>query len=189
MALEALLLEKPFDRITIQELAQRSGTGTSSIYARFRDKHALVLGLHARLREQVLDCIARLADPDRWAGKSTARIVAGVVPPCVRFYRKHGALIRAALMIDQREMRERQASVLRVAAKKFSAVIGAKTPAQAKAVDTAVDLSVRMLASTMYAALIFQDVEIGRRPMSDRELSKHLTRAITLLLEEAQAVD
>lgn len=187
VALEELLAEKPFDRITIQEIAQRSGTGTSSIYARFRDKEALVLGLHARLREQVLECVSRLSDQERWKGKPTPRIVAAVVPPCVRFYRTHGALIRAALTIDQAEMRERQASVLRFAAAKFSAVIPTESPAQAKAVDAAMDCAVRMLASVMYSALMFQDVEMGRRPMTDRELSRHLIRAITALLEQAQS--
>lgn len=181
-ALEALLCEKPFDRITIQELAQRSGTGTSSIYARFRDKQALVLALHARLREQVLECLDRLADPVRWAGASPDRIVAAVVPPCVRFYRIHGPLIRAALTVDDAEMRERQASVLRIAAGKFSALMPANTPAHAKAIDAAVDFSVRMFASVMYSTLMFGEVQIGRRSVSDRELCRHLIRAITATL-------
>ena len=67
-ALEALLVEKRFDRITIQELAQRSRTSTSSIYARFRDKQALVLGLHLRLREKALECLDKLTEPNRIGG-------------------------------------------------------------------------------------------------------------------------
>ncbi len=186
-ALEALLAKKRFDRITIQELAQRSRTSTSSIYARFRDKQALILGLHLRLREQALESLEKLTDPARWSGEPTARIVARCVPPSVRFYRKHGALIRAALTVDDAEMRERQASVLRVAAEKFGRLIPANTPQQAVAVNAAIDFSVRMVASVMYSALMFDQVEIGRKPLSDRELSKHLTESITALLEKAQA--
>ena len=68
-ALELLLDEKPFEQITMIELAQRSGTGTSSIYARFKDKNSLVLGVHARLTETVPACLIRLTDPKRWRGK------------------------------------------------------------------------------------------------------------------------
>jgi AcrR family transcriptional regulator len=186
--LEELLREKPFDRITMIELAQRSGAGTSSIYARFRDKQALILGLHARLREQVLECLERLADPQRWAGEPVERIVAGIVPPCVKFYRQHGALIRAALYVDDAEMRERQASVLRFAAGKFSALLPTTSARQARAVNAAVDFSVRLLASVMYAALMFGDVEIGRRRTSDREITRYLVRTITATLKEALSV-
>lgn len=186
-ALEALLLEKRFDRITIQELAQRSRTSTSSIYARFRDKQALVLGLHMRLREKALECLNKLTEPERWAGETTERIVTGCVPPCLKFYRKHGSLIRAALTVDDAEMRERQASVLRTAAERFSALIPSDSARQARAVDAAIDFSVRMFASVMYSLLIFDEVEIGRTAVSDRELARHLICSITAVLEEAQS--
>jgi AcrR family transcriptional regulator len=185
-ALEELLAEKPFDRITLQELALRSGSGTSSIYARFRDKQALILGLHARLREQVLDCLERLTDPKRWSGEKPERLVAAIVPPCVKFYRLHGALIRAALNLDDAEMRERQASVLRFAAAKFTALIPTTSPGETKAVAAAIDFSVRMVASVMYSALLFGEVEIGRQSMSDREITRHLVRTITCLLANAR---
>ncbi len=184
--LETLLLEKRFDEITIQELAQRSKTSTSSIYARFRDKQALVLGVHLSLREKALECLDELTDQQRWAGESTARIVAGCVPPSVKFYRKHGPLIRAALLVDDAEMRERQASVLRNAAARFSQLIPSNSPKEARAVDAAVDFSVKMFASVMYSSLMFGAVEIGRKPMSDREITRHLVQAITAAIEHAQ---
>lgn len=185
-ALEAMLAEKRFDAITIQELAQRSRTSTSSIYARFRDKQALVLGVHLRLRERALDCLEKLTDPERWSGKPTARIVAGCVPPCLKFYRKHGVLIHAALTVDDAEIRERQASVLRNAAERFSRLIPADSPRQAREVDAAMDFCVRIFASVMYSELMFGQVEMGRKPTSDRELSRRLIYSITKVLENAQ---
>jgi len=66
-ALETLLDKKPFERITMIELAQRSGTDTSSIYARFKDKNTRVLGVHARLQERAFPCLEKLAGMQRLA--------------------------------------------------------------------------------------------------------------------------
>lgn len=185
-ATEALLAEKPFDKITMQEIAQRSGAGVSSIYARFRDKQALILGLHARLRENVIECVDRLADPARWEYNTSEEIVSAVVPPCVRFYRVHGALIRAALTIDEPELRERQASVLRIASSKFSALIAPRYPDRVEAIEIAVDGAVRIVASVMYVSLLFQEVDMSHRRVSDHAMARMLVHSINGMLEAAE---
>ena len=45
-ALRELLRRKPFERITINELASEAGVAVGSIYARFKDKNALLAGLY-----------------------------------------------------------------------------------------------------------------------------------------------
>lgn len=185
-AMEKLLEEKPFERITIQEIAQRSDTGVSSIYARFRDKQILVLGLHARLRDQTLECLEPLTDPDRWSDKSTKQIIASVVPHCVKYYRKHAALLRAALRIDLPEMRERQAGVLQFASERFSAIFVPRYPGHTKEIEFAIDGSVRMLASIMYTSFLFNDLDVGEiRFADDRANIRLLTQAITGLIESS----
>ncbi len=188
-ATEELLAETSFDRMTIQDVALRSDTGVSSIYARFRDKQALVLGLHTQIREGVLACLNELSDPERWGDTPTEEIVAKVVPPCVRWYRDHGPLVRAALSINEPEIRERQATVLRFASARFTALIVPRSPKHAEAVEAAVDGSVRMLASVMYVALIFEGVEMSRKPLTDKGITKTLVQSITALLKSAQHGD
>ena len=185
-AMESLLTEKPFDRITIQEVAQRSGAGVSSIYARFRDKQSLVMGLHAQVREEVLECVEQLSDPERWQDTPTEEIVAGVVPPCVKWYRKHGALVRAAVSINEPELRERQAGVLRFAGSRFTDLLASRYPKHIEALEAAIDGSVRMLVSVMYVSLIFEGVEMSRKPLTDRALIQTLVQSITALLKAAQ---
>ena len=42
-ALIALMREKPFDEITVQNVLDRAGVGRSTFYSHFRDKHDLFL--------------------------------------------------------------------------------------------------------------------------------------------------
>ena len=185
-SLESLLEEKPFDRITMAELARKSGVGTSSIYARFSDKSALILGVHVRLRENALQCLEDLVDPARWEGASVDEIVRHIIPNVIHFYRKHAFLIRAALFVDDVVVRERQASVLRVAAEKLGDLFPAANPKGVKKVDMAIDASVRIVTSVMYSTLMFGDVSVIRTPVSDIELARQLSRAVITLISDAE---
>ena len=185
-AMEQLLAEKTFDQITIQEVALRSDTGISSIYARFRNKQTLVIGLHARLREQVIECLEEMTSPERWANSSTDEIIASVVPQCVKFYRKHAPLMRAALRIDLPEMRERQATVLKFASTRFNALISPRYPEHEKEVKFAVKSSVKMLVSLMYTSLIFNDENSSNRFFTNERTNiRMLTKAITALINSS----
>ena len=187
-AMEELLKEKPYDRITIQEIALRSDTGVSSIYARFRDKQILVLGLHHRLREQTMECLDELTATPRWESKSVEQIIKVVVPHCVKYYRTHAALMRASLRIDLPEMRERQATVLNFASQRFNALIAPRYPNKEKEVAFAVDGCVRMLASMMYTAFIFHEIDSGTTSITnDRANIKFLTQSIIATINAAVA--
>lgn len=186
-ALEELLDEKPFDRITMVELAQRSGTGTSSIYARFRDKRSLILGVHGRLAERVFPCLERLFALQRLEGKPLRKIIHANLASILRFYREHGQMVRAALLVDAPYVYERQMRVYRFAADQFSALLYQRLPPDVdrKAVDRAADLSVRLVTSVVHQMLIFKDFTLVRKPVSDRVLVEQLTISIWAMLEDA----
>lgn len=44
-ALVALILEKPIDKLTVQEVLDRAGVGRSTFYLHFRDKDDLFLSV------------------------------------------------------------------------------------------------------------------------------------------------
>jgi AcrR family transcriptional regulator len=50
-ALVALMQEKPYDRITVQDILERADVGRSTFYAHFRDKDDLVRSGFADIRE------------------------------------------------------------------------------------------------------------------------------------------
>lgn len=184
-SLEALLKEKTFDKITMIELAQHSGTGTSSIYARFKDKRALILGMHMRVREQALACLAQLSDPEHWHSKSVEEIVSAVVNRALPFYHKHGPLIRAALYVDDVNVRERQASVLRIAAQQFSEILISRSTSAPERINTAIDGACQIFTSTIYMKLMFGEVSLARSEIPERIMRKQVVIAMSAILNEA----
>ena len=185
-AMEDLLKEKTYDEITMQEVAVRSETGISSIYARFRDKQALVLGIHSRLSKQTLTCLEELTEEDRWKNHSTAEIVASVVPHCVKYYRMHDALMKAALRINLPVMRERQADALNFATERFCALLAPRYPGQSAKLKFAVGGGVQMLASLMYTSFLFHEIKNKKSRIADDKANiRLLTSAITALIESS----
>src|SRR6218665_4183893 len=49
-----LLDERDYDSITIADIARTAKTGTSSIYARFKDKRAILLASHQAVRARAV---------------------------------------------------------------------------------------------------------------------------------------
>jgi AcrR family transcriptional regulator len=186
-ALEGLLDEKPFDRITMIELAERSGTGTSSIYARFKDKRSLILGVHGRLAEQVYPCLEKLLEPERAKTRPLRRTVHITLSAILKFYREHGQMVRAALLVDAPYVYERQVRVYCYAADKFSALLVDRLPRSVdrKAIDLAADFTVRLVTSVVHQLLLFKDFRLGRKPCSDRLLVEQLTDAIMSVIDNA----
>jgi AcrR family transcriptional regulator len=94
-ALEALLSERGFDKITIADIAMRAEVSTGSVYGRFADKSALLIGLHRRVHERSEPCRRRLANPQTWKGHGVDDLVRGVIRAAVRYFRANGDVFRA----------------------------------------------------------------------------------------------
>lgn len=58
-AAEKLMAERPFEKITIQQIVKEAGTTTGAFYSRFKDKDALLEAMHAR---HVADTVAHLKE-------------------------------------------------------------------------------------------------------------------------------
>ncbi len=188
-SLENLLKEKAFDKITMIELAQHSGTGTSSIYARFKDKQSLILGVHMRLREQALACLAQLTDPAHWEGRSIEEMATETVKRAMRFYGEHGSLIRAVLYLDDAKVRDRQAGVLRAAAQQFSELIIPRAPGAAKEIREAIDGCSRLFTGVTYSMIMFENFDELRNGFADHQQRRQLVVAMTAIINEAMDKD
>ena len=90
-AAEALLRERPFRELTVDEVMRRTGLSRPSFYVYFKDRHELVLRVVGHLRTELLDVA------NGWLGS-----VGGGPGPAARrgraarrVYRQHSAVLRA----------------------------------------------------------------------------------------------
>src|SRR5256885_2947515 len=61
-AMMALLVEKPFDDITVQEVLDRAGVSRSTFYAHFKDKNDLFLSDSDEFLEDLATALSRFGD-------------------------------------------------------------------------------------------------------------------------------
>jgi AcrR family transcriptional regulator len=90
-AAEAMLRERPFRELTVDEVMRRTELSRPSFYVHFRDRHDLVLRVVERLGGEVF------AMSDRWlAGTDDGRVAAReAIGGIVRVFAEHGPVLRA----------------------------------------------------------------------------------------------
>ena len=90
-AAEALLRERPFRELTVDEVMRRTGLSRPSFYVYFKDRHELVLRVVGHLRAELLDVA------NGWLGSVGAgpELCASAVEQLVGVYRQHSAVLRA----------------------------------------------------------------------------------------------
>ncbi|MBI3970056.1 MAG: TetR/AcrR family transcriptional regulator [Chloroflexi bacterium] len=64
-ALVALILEKGYDKVTVQDVLDRADLGRATFYAHFRDKDDLLVSGFEELQESLREHLARVARPSR----------------------------------------------------------------------------------------------------------------------------
>jgi AcrR family transcriptional regulator len=90
-AAEALLRERPFRELTVDDLMRRTGLSRPSFYVYFRDRHDLVLRVVDRLGAQLFEM------SERWySGTGDGpTLVREAIEGVVAVYSRHGPVLRA----------------------------------------------------------------------------------------------
>ena len=171
----ALLSKKPFEEITMAELARRSKIAVTSIYARFENKQALVLAAHERHREEMISAIDKLLDPAAWRGAPLEVIIREVLSRVIADRRSRLPLLRAALLINDREVYQRAAQIARHVSERMAILLAPHLdwmpPAER---ERTIDFALRSATSVLQQRLVFGDVEPARFHLSEAELGKRL---------------
>jgi AcrR family transcriptional regulator len=84
-ALTSLILEKGYERVTVQNICDRADVGRSTFYAHFQDKEALLLGGFDDLKQELRQAFAaherqtaaRDPNPGSWAALAVIKHLAG----------------------------------------------------------------------------------------------------------------
>ncbi len=171
----AMLIEQSFEQITIADLARRARVAVTSIYARFDDKRALVLALHERHFAETVRNTDTLLDPDRWEGADLETVVRGVVARIVGHLLPRAHLLRAALLVNDRDIEARVAELMRRGSERLAALLrprlGHLRPGDR---DRVVDFAIRAVLAVVQQRLLFPHTEPGRFRLSNAELTRRL---------------
>lgn len=90
-AAEALLRERPFRELTVDELMRRTGLSRPSFYVYFRDRYHLVLCVVRHLEAELME----VAEVWYRSPEHGAAVIAASVRGVVGVYERHGTVLRA----------------------------------------------------------------------------------------------
>ena len=170
-----LLAKKPFEEITMAELARRSRIAVTSIYARFENKQALVLAAHERHRDEMIREIDQLLDPVRWGAANLEVIIHQVMAGIITDRRARLPLLRAALLINDPEVYQRAAQISQHVSERMSILLAPHLPwLAANERERTIDFALRAATSVLQQRLVFGEIEPGRFRLSETELSERL---------------
>lgn len=178
-----LLAEKSLAEITMADLAKRSGVAVTSVYARFENKDALAVAAHERLRVEAFAAIDALTEPARWQGAGLDEIAATVVARTVNYRRNNDRLLRALLLVNDREMHERAAAIIRHGSERLAVLLRPRLTWLAAAErDRAVDFAWRAVMAVLQQRLVYGAAEPARYRLAQTELIRRLTHLFTATL-------
>lgn len=185
-SLGELLKAKSFDRITMAELATHADAAIGSIYARFQDKNAVLIGLHAHIADDAMKCLIENTEPATWAGMENEEMVFQILRRIVRFYTRHSHVLRATVLADVPQLYSTNVTVWQVAIERLVTLLADRFPrADQNSLEKDVRLAVRIVTAVMHQSFILRDVSVLRGRTSEKDLSEQLSRVCLSLFLSA----
>jgi len=187
-SLDALLKAKPFDEITIADLATHADVAVGSIYARFKDKKALLAGLHLKVSDQAIACMGPLSAPSKWEGRSDDQMVRAIMKSVDRFYRKEAHVLGAAYLADTGHITEMRTKVWEAAVENFTALLVARAPRSDPAqLHLAVKIIVRLTTAVTMQSVLIDWIARWKGAVPNTVALEHLSRFAVDTIARAQA--
>lgn len=174
-AFEALLRERPFASVTMQEVADRAGLSITSVYARFDGKAALVLALHEQIIAQGLATLDAALAGGEQAEASLESVVAQIVEGAVEFAHAHAHVFRAVLAAGDDETNERAAAFIRAGSERLARLLGPRLSSDADTAERDVDFAWRATVAVLQQSWMLHGAEGARFPLDAPALAQRLT--------------
>lgn len=185
--LDELLRDRAFDRITIADLANHADVAVGSIYARFKDKNALLAGLHLRVTEQAIACLGPLSEPSKWEGRSDGEMVHGILQAIGRFYRRQTHILHATLIANLEVVGRMRTETWQAAIDRFTALLVARSPrSDPAALELAVRTMVRFTTAIMHQSISIDWISRWKGGVSNKQVLDELARVCLDILARAQ---
>lgn len=181
---EDLLKQRRFEEISVAELTRQAGSSVGAFYARFPEKDSLLDFLDARGEEEALRRWGDYFDPEKWSGASAREVIRRFVTLSVAAHRgKKGILRTLSLRLRSQptpEMLARTRRMNRVVVAGLTKLLEARSSElRHPNVKRAIAFGLVMVVTTIRELVVFEDLELYRKKLSDKELIEELVRAFS----------
>jgi AcrR family transcriptional regulator len=179
LAAEELVAEKGYEDTSVAEIVNRAGSSVGAFYARFEDKHAMLLALSARFVEQAMATADAALDPVRWQGASVPQILHAVIRFLVTIYRQQRGIIRAFVIRNHTdlEFRERQDRLSHYVDERVCQLLLARADEiRHPDPERAVHFGLVLVFSALQDVMLFGELRARGLTFSDEEFAAELTR-------------
>lgn len=178
-AVEELLVDKPFDQITIAEIAARASSSPTSIYARFTDKSGLLLAAHERFKHQAEKRLRAQIDSGELADLAPRQIFDAFVQDLVSTFRTSHNLLRSVVLADSPVMYERAAMLITTTAQGLAEQLRPAMTVDYEVGERCIAFAVRAATAVMQQHVIFEDRAFGQLQLNDNQLAAQLSDLLT----------
>ncbi len=187
VACEGLLREKPFERVSVGELAKRGRSSVGAFYGRFRGKEELLDFIDSRGEKEILERWDEYFAPEKWRGAPAEEVVSRFVRFWISAHRARKGVLRALFL--RLRGRPTPESLARTRRLNRRVVAGIRTLLQQRKreiahndLDLAIPLGLVMVAASIKEWVLFEDLKLYPRAPDDEALAEELTRAFTAYL-------
>ncbi|WLP91842.1 TetR/AcrR family transcriptional regulator [Gordonia sp. NB41Y] len=160
---EELLAEKPFEEITIAEISAKAGCAPPAIYARFSDKTALLLELHARFIRRAAETATSPTGAITGIDADDEAFIRHEVAEWTELYRTNHRLLRSMLLSDNPTVYRRASELTKQISRRLATALHhsigvdgtAAHPDEDDAAARDLDFAVRTALAILQQDLIF----------------------------------
>jgi AcrR family transcriptional regulator len=184
-AAEALAAEQGFAAATMAEIARRARSSVGAVYARFRDKDALLAHLHERFCARALAQVEGGLVPKRFEGRGVREVVAAAVSALVHADAVQAGLVRAfvARGATDEAFARRAAAVGHAVAQRLTAlVLARRDELDCEDPASAVEFGVWLVLAHVDQRALYGNVRTTLRARGEAERTRALTRAVLALV-------
>lgn len=174
-ALNSLLKLRSIEAISMQEIAREADVSVSSIYARFRDKKAMIFALHLRVMDQAIALYHNISSIDN-SSKTLEEVVTEILSRYLLFARKNQHVLRAAALSDEPLAQQRIVEQIRFVSRLCIEHVKARKPGLDEDVFKEIDMTVRVIAATLQQTWIMNEPNPSAFEYDDNELAARLAR-------------
>jgi AcrR family transcriptional regulator len=187
-ALAELTKDRPFEDISVADVAKRAGVAVGTVYRRFRDKRAM---LHLADTAFVDDCRRAFDDElsdERMDGLGLEQLARAYIDLMIRKFREH----RTAILQVQRNADPRDAAVYARRAAEFNAHVHGRFRSLLRrrrdeithpGLETALNLAIFFASAAARDAVWRQSLKAYPIQIDDAALVNELTRAFVAYLQ------